>query len=85
MAVGDPQLPQGFYPVTPKTLYPGDTLTVTCDFDSSNQTRRVDAGPTHEHEMCNMYLLVSSPIPHLTMCNNGMVMVDDTTPGTMAR
>ena len=58
VAVGDPQLPQGFYPVTPTRIFPGERLAVTCDFDSRAVSHAVSAGMTHEKEMCNMYLMV---------------------------
>lgn len=83
LANGDPQMPQGFNPTPKSTLYPGDRLTVTCDFDSSNMTRAVQAGPTHQHEMCNMYMMVYSRIPHLSMCDDGAVSGLDDRPGTM--
>ena len=36
----DPQLPQGFYPVTEGVRFlPGDQLTVTCEFDSMSRNR----------------------------------------------
>ena len=59
VASGDPLKPQGFNPVAKRsTIYPGDPLTVTCVFDSSDKDAPVSAGPTHDHEMCNMYLMV---------------------------
>ena len=36
--------------------------------------REVSAGPTHEHEMCNMYVMTYSPIPHIEMCADGNMM-----------
>ena len=41
------QLPQGFVPVTRSTIYPGDRLKVTCDFDSTSRTSLTMAGGTH--------------------------------------
>lgn len=58
VAKGDPLAPQGFNPVQRSIIHPGDPLTVTCVFDSSNVDHAVSAGPTHDHEMCNMYLMV---------------------------
>ncbi len=54
LARGDPQKPQGFYAMPHQRIWPGDRLAVTCDFDSSGMVHEVAAGPTHEHEMCNM-------------------------------
>ena len=43
----DPQLPQGFYPVTEGVSFlPGDQLTVTCEFDSTSRDRPTYAGST---------------------------------------
>lgn len=83
--MGDPQQPQGFNPVKPRVLWPGDHLTVACDFDSSDKSVAVAAGPTHEHEMCNMYLMVHSALPHIEMCSDGFRMVDEASPGNMPR
>ncbi len=33
----DPQLPQSFVPTTRHMIWPGDRLTVTCDFDSTSR------------------------------------------------
>lgn len=87
VAAGNPQLPQGFYPLPQaKRLYPGETLTVTCEFDSSAATQVVHAGPTHANEMCNMYLMLAAPLTHLAMCNtNGWAAAGDGTPGNMPR
>lgn len=85
IASGDPQQPQGFNPTEAKVLWPGDRLSVACNFDSTGHSEAVGAGPTHEHEMCNMYLMVYSPVPHIEMCSDGMSMVDEHTPGNMPR
>jgi peptidylamidoglycolate lyase len=58
---------------------------VACDFDSSDKSVTVGAGPTHEHEMCNMYLMVYSALPHIEMCSDGSSMVDERSPGNMPR
>ena len=43
----DPQLPQGFYPVTEGVRFlPGDQLKVTCEFDSTSRDRPTYAGST---------------------------------------
>lgn len=83
VAVGDPQLPQGFYSTKSKTIWPGEHLTVGCDFDSSNKTQVVMAGSDHTHEMCNMYLMVYSSVSHIEMCSDGYSMVDELAPGNM--
>ncbi|WIA13049.1 hypothetical protein OEZ86_006342 [Tetradesmus obliquus] len=85
LAAGDPQKPQGFNPVQSQVIWPGDHLTVACDFDSSDKSVSVGAGPTHEHEMCNMYLMVYSALPHMEMCSDGSSMVDERSPGNMPR
>lgn len=83
MAMGDPQLPQGFTPVKSKVIWPGERLTVGCEFDSSNQTHVVVAGSDHNHEMCNMYLMVYGSVAHIEMCSDGMSLVDELSPGNM--
>lgn len=83
VALGDPLKPQGFYPVKTKTLWPGEQLTVGCEFDSSDVATTVVAGSDHNHEMCNMYLMVYSSLSHLEMCNDGSSMVDELAPGNM--
>ena len=73
----DPQLPQGFYPVDPRfRLLPGRQIQATCDFDSSERDNPTSAGSTHHDEMCNLYLLTSSPLPFFQMCTNGMGHTD---------
>lgn len=84
VAVGDPQLPQGFYSTKAKVIWPGEHLTVGCDFDSSNMTHAVQAGSDHTHEMCNMYLMVYAPVAHIEMCSDGTSLVDELAPGNMA-
>lgn len=65
----DPQLPQGFTPLKQDiAIRPGDTLQATCMFDSSNQTRPVKAGSTHNDEMCNLYLMLYSQLPYFMSC-----------------
>jgi hypothetical protein len=83
IAKGDPLAPQGFNPVERHTIYPGDPLSVTCVFDSTGVDHVVQAGPTHDHEMCNMYLMVYSTLPHIEMCNDGSVTVADKQPGNL--
>lgn len=80
---GDPQLPQAFYPVTGKMLFPGDRLKVTCEFNSSSRILPTFAGPTHEYEMCNMYVMVSATLPYLDMCANGAASADSSAPGSL--
>jgi hypothetical protein len=83
LASGNPQAPQGFNPVTHHVLWPGDRLTTTCDFDSSKQTDVVRAGATHTNEMCNLYMMVYSSLPHLEMCSDGAGVVGDGSPGNI--
>lgn len=83
VAVGDPQLPQGFYSTKAKTIWPGEHLTVGCEFDSSNVSHTVMAGSDHVHEMCNMYLMVYSAVSHIEMCSDGNSLVDELAPGNM--
>ena len=65
----DPQLPQGFTPLKEDILIrPGDTLKATCMFDSSGVTKAVNAGATHNDEMCNLYLMLYSQLPFFMAC-----------------
>ncbi|GFR52234.1 hypothetical protein Agub_g14767 [Astrephomene gubernaculifera] len=81
----DPQLPQSFVPTPRHTLAPGDRLTVTCDFDSSDKTAVVEAGPTHNHEMCNMYVMVYGKTPYMTMCDDDRLDIREDSPGALPR
>lgn len=83
VAIGNPQLPQGFYSTKAKVIWPGERLTVGCDFDSSNMTQVVHAGSDHNHEMCNMYLMVYASVAHIEMCSDGTSLVDELAPGNM--
>lgn len=74
----DPQAPQGFYPANPiLNIYPGDRLRATCEFDSSNKTRAVNAGHTSADEMCNLYLMLYSEAPFFMWCLDGTEWVQD--------
>ncbi|KAL0044814.1 hypothetical protein WJX82_010409 [Trebouxia sp. C0006] len=65
----DPQLPQGFAPIKDNLLIrPGDTLKATCMFDSSAVHSPVNAGATHNDEMCNLYLMLYSQLPFFMAC-----------------
>ncbi len=65
----DPQLPQGFAPIKDNILIrPGDTLKATCMFDSSAVHSPVNAGATHNDEMCNLYLMLYSQLPFFMAC-----------------
>ncbi|DBA66998.1 TPA: hypothetical protein ACH3X2_002106 [Trebouxia sp. C0005] len=65
----DPQLPQGFAPLKDNILIrPGDTLKATCMFDSSAVHNPVNAGATHNDEMCNLYLMLYSQLPFFMAC-----------------
>ena len=65
----DPQLPQGFIPLkTDIVVRPGDTLKATCLFDSTSVKKSVNAGATHNDEMCNLYLMLYSQLPYFMAC-----------------
>lgn len=65
----DPQLPQGFTPLkTDIEIKPGDTLKATCMFDSTSVKQAVNAGATHNDEMCNLYLMLYSQLPYFMAC-----------------
>lgn len=69
------------YTSHPKTITAGDALQATCLFDSSNETRRVSAGPSHTDEMCNLYLMTYSSMPVFVDCNGGWVDAKISGPG----
>eukprot|EP00854_Cymbomonas_tetramitiformis_P014167 gene14167-16753_t len=53
-----PELTQIFEPLEEELIIqPGSMLRVTCRFNSSEQHQPVHAGPSHHHEMCNLYLM----------------------------
>ncbi|GAX81472.1 hypothetical protein CEUSTIGMA_g8901.t1 [Chlamydomonas eustigma] len=79
-----PQLPQSFVPVSRSTIYPGDKLKVTCDFDSTSRTTTTNSGGTHHDEMCNMYMMVFSWQPFIAMCS-GHFGLGDNSPGALPR
>ncbi len=57
LAKGDPQWPQAFYPTSSAfDLKDGDALVGRCTY-SNNEDRVVHAGPSHNDEMCNIYLM----------------------------
>ena len=79
---------QGFVSVDKQTtVFPGELLKATCDFNSTEKSEVVVAGFTHKDEMCNMYVLlcrsmwtdclearymmVHSEIPHFGLCVDG--------------
>lgn len=78
-----PQLPQAFVPVPAYTLWPGDSLNVECDFDSTSRSTMTSAGPTAKDEMCNMYVMVYAPHPYVVMCDNGIVNFREENIGSM--
>lgn len=82
---GNPQLPQSFTSTHNYTIFPGEMLRTTCDFNSMDQSRTVTAGATHEHEMCNLYLMMFSTVPYLMGCNDNQQYVSEDSPGTMSR
>ena len=65
---GNPQLPQGFYPIENLEIHPGDRLKSICDFDSESISSGVASGHTSNDEMCNLYLMVYSEIPYFMWC-----------------
>lgn len=83
MASNDPQLPQAFYPLPPKVLWPGDSLKVTCDFDSSSRSTPTPVGATHKDEMCNLYMMVYAPHPVIVMCSGNRFTANSRSPGAM--
>ena len=57
IAKGDPQLPQAFYPMKQVLdIKNGDILLGMCTYHN-NETRPVYPGPTHNDEMCNIYIM----------------------------
>ncbi|GFH14916.1 uncharacterized protein HaLaN_11053, partial [Haematococcus lacustris] len=50
IASNNPQLPQAFYHIPQQRLLPGDSLKVTCDFDSTGRPTWTGAGSTHNDE-----------------------------------
>lgn len=85
VAAGNPQRAQGFRSVTSEVIWPGERLTVTCAFDSSDRSTGITAGPDHQHDMCSMQLMVYSPLPHTDVCINGASAVTEAAPGNMPR
>lgn len=77
-ADGDPQKPQGFYPVEHEVvLYPGDRIKATCQFNSQNSNVPVAAGHTSSDEMCNLYLMVYGELPHFAWCVHDSTWIAD--------
>lgn len=57
LAKGDPQWPQAFYPTNNLfDLKDGDALVGQCTYHN-DENRIIHAGPTHNDEMCNIYLM----------------------------
>jgi hypothetical protein len=57
MAKGDPQWPQAFYPTDNVIdIKDGDTLLGSCTYHNDGN-KYVYAGPTHNDEMCNIYIM----------------------------
>ena len=75
--------PQGFYPVKPFTIHPGDVLRATCDFDSSGKATATSAGATQEEEVCNLDTMLYGTFAHIAMCAGGGFVVDKSSPGQM--
>eukprot|EP00210_Caulerpa_lentillifera_P005706 g5457.t1 len=71
LAERNPLLPQGFVSVNASnTVHPGEQLEVTCEYNSTEKNHTVQTGATHKDEMCNMYMIVYSEIPHFGQCVN---------------
>ncbi|KXZ51597.1 hypothetical protein GPECTOR_12g561 [Gonium pectorale] len=81
----DPQLPQSFVPQHSHVLWPGDRLTVTCDYDTTSRKDPINAGGTHNDEMCNMYVMVYGKTSYITMCSNNQADIRDDSPGALPR
>lgn len=76
---GDPQQPQVFQPV-PRPPASGGTAggglrlplgrewQVRCEYDTSASEASVSVGMGRSHEMCNMYMMVSAPVPLGAFC-----------------
>jgi hypothetical protein len=57
LAKGDPQWPQAFYPLASTVdIKDGDALVGRCTYHN-DESRVVVAGPTHNDEMCNVYIM----------------------------
>jgi len=57
LAIGDPQLPQAFYPTkTLLDILPQDKLFARCIFHNEKNVS-ISVGETHDDEMCNVYLM----------------------------
>lgn len=57
LAKGDPQWPQAFYPTDDTfDVKDGDALVGQCTYHN-DESRHIRAGPTHNDEMCNIYLM----------------------------
>jgi hypothetical protein len=57
LARGDPQWPQAFYPTDAiYDIKDGDPIVGMCSYHN-DENRYVYAGPTHNDEMCNVYLM----------------------------
>lgn len=79
VAAGNPQKAHGFTRVVSEVIWPGDHLTVTCMYDASERR------PIHDHELCNMHLMLYSSLPHVELCTDGSTVVDERAPGNMQR
>ncbi|TNN08191.1 Peptidyl-glycine alpha-amidating monooxygenase A [Schistosoma japonicum] len=66
----NPQLPQAFYPLKQLDsefdaveVGENDIIMARCVYDSTSKTHNVGMGPTHDDEMCNLYIMYhSSPM-----------------------
>jgi len=60
IGIGNPQLPQAFYPIPPKertVVHKGDIIAGRCTYDTPHRNRWTIMGPTSKDEMCNLYLM----------------------------
>lgn len=52
----------------PLVIRPGTHLQATCRFNASESPTDILAGPTHDHEMCNLYLQYYATTPVSMAC-----------------
>eukprot|EP00794_Sanderia_malayensis_P009678 gene9678-10665_t len=60
IGIGNPQLPQVFYPIPPANrtrIHRGDVIAARCTFDTPHRNRWTKMGSTSKDEMCNFYMM----------------------------
>eukprot|EP00795_Rhopilema_esculentum_P006077 gene6077-11458_t len=60
IGIGNPQLPQIFYPIPPEKraiIHRGDILAGRCTYDTPHRNRWTHMGATSKDEMCNFYFM----------------------------